>query len=343
VSVLLEVENLRVDFGTVEQPLVAVKGVDLTIEEGEVLGLVGESGSGKSLTCRSVMNLIPSPGRIAGGSIRFDGAEVLEMDRKQLRDFRAHSVGMISQNPFGSLNPVFRVGAQLAETLRVNRGLDRKAARAEAMSVLDRVGIADPARRYHSYPHELSGGMCQRVMIAMATVSHPRLLLADEPTTALDVTTQAQILELLSEMRREQGTAVLLVSHDFGVIAQVCDRVAVMYGGHIVESGPAETIYRDPDHPYTRALLSSIPELEAAGRRERRSPIPGYPPELGEVLPGCVFEPRCNYARPGCKSIPMELVPIGAGHATACPVRPFAGPSKRGTIEDDDAKTRAEA
>jgi oligopeptide/dipeptide ABC transporter ATP-binding protein len=343
VSRLLEVENLRVEFGTVERPLVAVKGVDLTIEKGEVLGLVGESGSGKSLTCRSVMNLIPSPGRIAAGSIRFDGAEVLEMGRKQLRDFRAHSVGMISQNPFSSLNPVFRVGAQLVETLRVNRGLDRKAAQAEALSMLDRVGIADPERRYHSYPHELSGGMCQRVMIAMATVSHPRLLLADEPTTALDVTTQAQILRLLSEMRREQGTAVLLVSHDFGVIAQVCDRVAVMYGGHIIECGPVETIYRDPEHPYTRALLSSIPDLDAAGGHERRSPIAGYPPELGEVLPGCVFEPRCDYARPDCKSIRMELVPVGVDHATACPVRPFVEGSKGETNQDNDAKRKAEA
>jgi len=322
---LLEIEGLRVEFEAADgPPMVAVKGVDLTVEKGEVLGLVGESGSGKSLTCRSVMGLIPSPGRIAAGSIRFDGAEVREMKRAQLRDFRAHSVGMVSQNPFTSLNPVFRVGDQVVETLRVNRGMSKSAARAEALSLFERVGIADPERRLLSYPHELSGGMCQRVMIAIATASHPRLLLADEPTTALDVTTQAQILELLAEMRREQGMSLLLVSHDFGVIAQICDRVAVMYGGHIVETGPVETIYHDPEHPYTQALLSSIPELESAGARQRREPIGGHPPELSEVLPGCVFEPRCRYARPECKSLPMTLVPVGGDHASACPVRPLA-------------------
>ncbi|HEU4598573.1 MAG TPA: ABC transporter ATP-binding protein [Solirubrobacterales bacterium] len=322
---LLRIEGLRVEFAAAEgPPLAAVKGVDLEIERGEVLGLVGESGSGKSLTCRSVMGLVPRPGRIAAGSIRFDGAEVLEMKGKEMRDFRAHSVGMVSQSPFSSLNPVFRVGAQVEETLRVNRGMDRKTARAEAVALLARVGIEDPERRYLSYPHELSGGMCQRAMIAIATASHPRLLLADEPTTALDVTTQAQILELLTQMRREQGMALLLVSHDFGVIAQVCDRVAVMYGGHVVETGPVETIYHEPEHPYTRALLASIPELEPARERERRNPISGYPPELGEEMPGCVFEPRCPHSRPGCKSISMRLDPVAEDHATACPVRPFA-------------------
>jgi oligopeptide/dipeptide ABC transporter ATP-binding protein len=320
---LLEISGLRVEFPSEEGPLVAVKGVDLALDQGEVLGLVGESGSGKSLTCRSVMRMVPDPGRISSGSIRFDGDDVLAMDESQLRDFRARSVGMVSQNPFGSLNPVFKVGAQVAETLRVNRGRSRREAKSEAVELLDKVGIVDPERRYNSYPHELSGGMCQRVMIALATASHPRLLLADEPTTALDVTTQAQILKLLTEMRREQGMAMLLVSHDFGVIAEVCDRVAVMYGGHVVETGPVDAIYHDPQHPYTRALLDSIPELDAAGTTSRRDPISGYPPELTDLLPGCVFAPRCRFAQPGCREISMNLEPIGDGRATACPVRPM--------------------
>jgi oligopeptide/dipeptide ABC transporter ATP-binding protein len=320
---LLELNGLRVEFPSDQGPLVAVKGVDLSLDQGEVLGLVGESGSGKSLTCRSVMRMVPDPGQITAGSIRFDGEDVMAMDERRLRDFRAHSVGMVSQNPFGSLNPVFRVGSQVAETLHVNRGRGRRRAKAEAIELLDKVGIVDPERRYNSYPHELSGGMCQRVMIALATASSPRMLLADEPTTALDVTTQAQILKLLTDMRREQGMALLLVSHDFGVIAEVCDRVAVMYGGHVVETGPVDAIYHDPQHPYTRALLDSIPELDAAGTASRRDPISGYPPELTEHLPGCVFAPRCQFAEAGCTEISMDLEPIDPRRASACPVRPF--------------------
>jgi oligopeptide/dipeptide ABC transporter ATP-binding protein len=323
-SPLLEIESLRIEFPGEDGPLVAVKGVDLAIEPGEVLGLVGESGSGKSLTCRAVMRMVPEPGAISAGAIRFDGEDVLSLRRSKLRDFRAHSVGMIYQNPFGSLNPVMRAGAQIAETLRVNRGLSKKAAKVEAIALLDRVGIEDPERRYGSYPHELSGGMCQRVMIAIATASNPRLMLADEPTTALDVTTQAQILKLLGQMRAEQGMAMLLVSHDFGVIAQSCDRVAVMYGGHVVETGPVETIYHEPEHPYTRALLNSVPELDSAGNVRRRAALAGHPPELSDVIPGCVFAPRCEHARPGCESVSMKLQGLGGDHATACPVQPFA-------------------
>ncbi len=321
---LLEISDLRVEFDAGGATHVAVRGVDLSVDQGEVLGLVGESGSGKSLTCRAVMRMIPPPGRIASGAIHFDGRDVGALSAAELRRFRATSVGMIYQNPFGSLNPVFTVGAQLVETLRANRGMSRSLAKAEATTLLEHVGIPDAERRARSYPHELSGGMCQRVMIALATASHPRLLLADEPTTALDVTTQAQILELLLRLQREQGTGILLVSHDFGVVAQVCDRVAVMYGGHIVETGLVETIYREPQHPYTRALLDSVPELDDAGGVRRRNPLPGQPPELGESLPGCVFEPRCSYARPGCKQVTMELVPVGGEHVSACPVKPFA-------------------
>jgi oligopeptide/dipeptide ABC transporter ATP-binding protein len=322
---LLRIDGLRVEFDGGDVPLVAVDGAGLRVEPGEVVGLIGESGSGKSLTCRSVMRLIPRPGQITAGEIEFDGRDVLAMSGKELREFRAHDAGMIYQDPFSSLNPVYRIRDQIAETLRVNLGMDKGEARTHAVELLDGVGIRDPERRALSYPHELSGGMRQRVMIALATASRPRLLLADEPTTALDVTTQAQILALLLRLRAERGMAVLLVSHDFGVIAQVCDRVAVMYAGHVVETGPMETLYTNPQHPYTRALLESVPELESAGRRTRRPGIAGVPPELSEVLPGCVFMPRCRHAQPSCAEISMELQPVSAGHETACPVRPFAG------------------
>jgi oligopeptide/dipeptide ABC transporter ATP-binding protein len=336
---LLEIEALRVEFPGADGPLVAVKGVDLAIEAGEIVGLVGESGSGKSLTCRAVMQMVPEPGAIAAGAIRFDGEDVVSLSKSKLRDFRAHSVGMIYQNPYGSLNPVTRVGAQIAETLRVNRGLGRDAAKKESVALLDRVGIEDPERRCRSYPHELSGGMCQRVMIAIATASSPRLMLADEPTTALDVTTQAQILKLLGQMRAEEGMAMLLVSHDFGVIAQACDRVAVMYGGHIVETGPVETIYHEPEHPYTRALLNSVPELDSAGNVRRRAALAGHPPELSDVIPGCVFAPRCEHAKQDCAEVAMKLEPVGPDHASACPVRPYANAGARSV----DKSQRVEA
>jgi oligopeptide/dipeptide ABC transporter ATP-binding protein len=323
-SALLTIEGVRVEFGSGEEPLVAVDGAGLTLREGEIVGLIGESGSGKSLTCRAVMRLIPRPGRIAAGSIDFDGRDVLAMSVAELREFRAHEAGMIYQDPFSSLNPVFRVRDQLEETLRLNLGMGRAEARSQAVALLDGVGIPDPERRALSYPHELSGGMRQRVMIALATASQPRLLLADEPTTALDVTTQAQILALLMRLRAERGMAVLLVSHDFGVIAQVCDRVVVMYAGHVVESGPLDALYEHAQHPYTRALLESVPRLESAGRATRQPGIAGMPPELSEVLPGCVFEPRCRYASAGCRSVSMALEPVAPGHESACPVRPFA-------------------
>jgi oligopeptide/dipeptide ABC transporter ATP-binding protein len=335
---LLEIESLRIEFpGEDDERLVAVKGVDLAIEPGEVVGLVGESGSGKSLTCRAVMRMVPEPGAISAGSIRFDGEDVLALNTKKLRRFRAHSVGMIYQNPFGSLNPVLRVGAQIAETLKVNRGMSNNAAKAEALALLDRVGIEGPERRYRAYPHELSGGMCQRVMIAIATASSPRLMLADEPTTALDVTTQAQILKLLAKMSAEEGMAMLLVSHDFGVIAQACDRVAVMYGGHIVETGPVETIYHEPEHPYTRALLNSVPELDSAGNVQRRAALAGHPPELAEFIPGCVFAPRCEHARQGCAAVEMKLERVGPDHESACPVRPYADARVRSAGEKVEA------
>jgi oligopeptide/dipeptide ABC transporter ATP-binding protein len=328
---LLRIDGLRVEFDSADGPLAAVKDAGLSILPGEIVGLIGESGSGKSLTCRSVMRLVHRPGRIAAGQIEFDGRDVLGMSAAELRSFRAHDAGMIYQDPFSSLNPLLRIGRQVTETLRANLGMGRAEARAHAVELLDGVGIPDPERRALSYPHELSGGMRQRVMIALATASRPRLLLADEPTTALDVTTQAQILGLLQRLRAERGMAVLLVSHDFGVIAQVCDRVAVMYGGSILETAPIAAIYTDAQHPYTRALLESVPELESAGHAKRRPGIGGRPPELAEVLPGCVFAPRCAHAQEGCDSVSMALVPVGRDHASACPVRPFAAPRSANT------------
>jgi oligopeptide/dipeptide ABC transporter ATP-binding protein len=320
---LLTIEGLRVEFDSPQGPVVAVRDAGLSIRAGEIVGLIGESGSGKTLTCRSVIRLVPWPGHITAGRIEFEGRDVLGMNAKELRELRAHDVGMIYQDPFSSLNPVFRIGHQVAETLRVNLGLSRTEARGRTLELLRDVGIPDPERRALSYPHEFSGGMRQRVMIALAMAPQPRLLLADEPTTALDVTTQAQILALLMRLREERNIAVLLVSHDFGVIAQVCHRVAVMYGGHIVESGPIEALYHHAQHPYTRALLDSVPQLESAGRVTRKSVIPGAPPEPAEELTGCVFKSRCRYAQPGCDVVSMALEPVSPGHETACPVRPF--------------------
>jgi oligopeptide/dipeptide ABC transporter ATP-binding protein len=321
---LLTIENLRVEFASDDGPLPAVKDVSLSVAPGEIVGLIGESGSGKSLTCRSVMRLIQRPGRIAAGRITFEDRDVLALSSSRLRDFRAHDAGMIYQDPFSSLNPVLRIGAQVAETLRANLGMGGAQAKAHAVELLDGVGIPEPARRALSYPHELSGGMRQRVMIALATASRPKLLLADEPTTALDVTTQAQILALLQRLRAERGMAVLLVSHDFGVIAQVCDRVAVMYGGHIVETAPIAEIYTGAQHPYTRALLESVPDLGSAGSVTRRPGIRGAPPELTDVLEGCVFAPRCDHRRDECASVTMALETITPVHGCACPIRPFA-------------------
>jgi len=321
---LLTIDGLRVEFDSAEGSVAAVSEAGLSIRPGEIVGLVGESGSGKTLTCRSVIRLVPWPGRITAGHIEFDGRDVLAMNAKELRDLRARHVGMIFQDPFTSLNPVFRIGAQVMETLRLNLGVGKSEARTQMLALLRDVGIPDPERRALSYPHEFSGGMRQRVMIALATASQPRLLLADEPTTALDVTTQAQILALLVRLSKKRDMAVLLVSHDFGVISQVCDRVAVMYGGYIVESGPIDVLHRQTEHPYTRALLDAVPRLEAAGQRTRLPGISGAPPQPTDLPSGCVFQPRCRFARPGCEEVTMALEQVGPGHETACPMRPLA-------------------
>ena len=316
----LTVQGLRIAFGTGRHEHVAVHNVSLTVGRGEVVGLVGESGSGKSLTCRAIIRLLPTGGRIVGGEIEFAKRNLLAVSQRQLRQVRQHEIGMVFQDPFTSLNPTLRVGKQLIETLRVNLGTDKATAQRRAVELLSRVEIAGPAGKLRAYPHELSGGQRQRVMIALAIASNPQLLIADEPTTALDVSTQARVLNLLRELRSERDMAMLIVSHDFGVIATMCDRVVVMYGGFAVESGTTEQVYTAPQHPYTRALLAAIPTLDVAEAGVRRPAIPG--PPLGTVPyeGGCPFAPRCPFAREACTTIEMRMIPVSDdGHLTACP------------------------
>jgi peptide/nickel transport system ATP-binding protein/oligopeptide transport system ATP-binding protein len=314
---LLEVEDLRVVFGARGREQVAVDGVSLSLAPGEVLGIVGESGSGKSLTALSILRLIPDPpGRLAGGRIRLQGRDLATLNDAAMNRVRGKEIAMIFQEPMTALNPVFRVGEQIGETLRVHDGLGRAEARARALQLLARVGIGNPAQRLDQYPHELSGGMRQRVMIAIALACRPRILIADEPTTALDVTIQAQILLLLRDLQREFGMAVILITHDLGVIAQVVDRVAVMYAGRIVEEGSVHQVFEKPSHPYTRLLLQSIPSLEH--RRERLQTIPGKVPSLNDLPAGCRFHPRCPQSRDPCRQrLPADFE-VDPGHRAAC-------------------------
>jgi peptide/nickel transport system ATP-binding protein/oligopeptide transport system ATP-binding protein len=318
VSALLEIEDLAVSFRTERGEVEALSGVSFTVGAGESFGVVGESGSGKSLTALAVMGLVPDPpGRISRGTIRFAG-EVL--DAKAQARLRGREIAMIFQEPMSALNPVFTVGEQVAEGLRVHEKLSHRAASARAAELLGHVGIPDPVRRLAQYPHELSGGMRQRVMIAAALACRPRLLIADEPTTALDVTIQAQILALLGALQRETGMAVLLITHDLGVIAQVVSRVAVMYAGRVVEGGPVLPVFEAPAHPYTHALLKSIPALneEAA----RLPAIPGSVPVPSAWPAGCRFHPRCAVADAACSAATPPLVAVAPDHAAAC-IRPF--------------------
>ena len=322
---LLSVRGLTVQFTSGGRVSRALDGVDLEIRAGETVGLVGETGCGKSATALAVMGLIPSPpGRVVAGQVFFEREDLLTKTGAELRRLRGAGISMIFQEPMTSLDPSFTIGSQLAEVLEAHRGLAGRAGRQAALALLEDVRLPHPERVLGQYPFQLSGGMRQRVMIALATASQPRLLLADEPTTALDVTTQAQILALLTRLNKEHKMGMLLVSHDFGVIAQVCDRVAVMYGGYIVETAPVEAIYHGAEHPYTRGLLESIPRIESAGHPTRLPLIRGLPPDPTEPPPGCVFEPRCPYTKPTCSAISMTLEPVGPAHATACPVRPFA-------------------
>jgi oligopeptide transport system ATP-binding protein len=316
---LLDVQDLHTHFHTRNGVYRAVDGVSFTLEKGETLGIVGESGSGKSVTCYSLMGLVPQPpGRIAGGRALFDGVDLLHAPPARLRDIRGKRIAMIFQDPMTSLNPYLRISEQLIEPLLIHEKISPADALKRGLAMLEAVGINDAARRLHSYPHEFSGGMRQRVMIAMALITRPELLIADEPTTALDVTVQAQILELIRRLQHEFGMAVIFITHDLGVVSGLCDRVQVMYAGRIVERADTRTIFYTPRHPYTKALQRSIPALQEKGRKLYT--IPGLPPDLSQPVSGCAFAPRCEFATDRCRSESPGLRPVAAGqpHAHAC-------------------------
>ena len=308
-SRLLEVQDLQTHFPTRAGLVKAVDGVSFHVDQGELLGLVGESGSGKSITALSVMRLIAPPGKIAAGSIKFKGEELTTASAERLREIRGNDIAMIFQDPMTSLNPVYTVGEQIAEALRLHRKLDRKAAWSAAIEAMKEVSIPSPERRANDYPHQLSGGMRQRVMIAMALACDPELLIADEPTTALDVTIQAQILELLDELRRTRQLAVLLITHDLGVVAETADRVCVMYTGRIVEESGVYEIFEKPKHPYTQGLLRSVPKLTAHDieRAVRLKTIEGVVPSPTNLPPGCHFAPRCEFRMDKCTQFEIPL------------------------------------
>ncbi len=314
---LLEVRDLRVHLFTSRGVVRAVDGVSFSLEAGRSLGIVGESGCGKTMTALSLMRLIPSPpARIVGGSIRFDGQDVVQMDAERLRALRGNQVAMIYQDPMTTLNPVFTVGEQIAEAVRLHRGDGRQAAFLRAVEVLTLVGIPDPDRVARAYPHQLSGGMRQRAVIGMALACDPKLLIADEPTTALDVTIQAQILELLRRLRDDLGTGIILITHDLGVIADLVDEVMVMYAGKLVEHAPVRSLFAEPRHPYTRGLLASVPSLDLRERRLRT--IEGTVPPAHAMPAGCRFNPRCALAEERCRDLEPPLVPVGNGTNAAC-------------------------
>ena len=317
---LLEVTDLRTEFPTRAGLVKAVDGVSLKIGAGELLGLVGESGCGKSITALSIMRLISKPGKIAGGSIKFKGEELTTASTERLREIRGNDIAMIFQDPMTSLNPVFTVGEQIAEALRLHRKLDRKAAWAAAIEAMKEVSIPSPERRVRDYPHQLSGGMRQRVMIAMALACDPELLIADEPTTALDVTIQAQILELLDELRRTRQLAVLLITHDLGVVAEVADRVCVMYTGKIVEESGVDELFETPKHPYTQGLLRSVPKLTEVGslKSERLKTIDGTVPSPTNLPNGCHFAPRCSQRLDICTRGDIPLLPLANDVRVRC-------------------------
>jgi oligopeptide/dipeptide ABC transporter ATP-binding protein len=316
---LLSVRDLRTEFRTGAGILRAVDGITYSVEAGETVAIVGESGSGKSVSAMSILRLIPDPpGRIAGGEIIFDGQDLLKLSEDDMRVIRGGAIGMVFQEPMTSLNPVLTIGRQLTEVLEQHRGATPSAARTRAVELLGLVGISDPARRLKQYPHQLSGGMRQRIMIAMALACEPKLVIADEPTTALDVTIQAQILELMKALTQRLNIALVIITHNLGVVARYAQRVNVMYAGRIVESGPAAAIYRDPRHPYTIALLRSVPRLDRP-RLTRLEPVDGQPPDLTRLDGGCAFRPRCRFALPACADARPALTGIGeSGHLAAC-------------------------
>jgi oligopeptide transport system ATP-binding protein len=315
---LLRVEGLKTVFQTKGKTVTAVTGVNLELALGETLGIVGESGSGKSVTMLSVMRLIPSPpGRIVGGSVQFGGRDLLKLSKEEMRKVRGKEIAMIFQDPMTSLNPVLTISHQMSEAIMLHLGLDRKAARARALELLQQVGIPDAANRLDDYPHQFSGGMRQRVMIAMGLSCNPRLLIADEPTTALDVTIQAQIVALVKRLRDEAGMSVIWITHDLGIVAGLAQRIVVMYAGHVMENAPVGELYANPRHPYTLGLLGAIPRLDGAGSK-RLTPIPGLPPDLGNPPAGCPFVTRCPFRIDKCATERPAPMPVGPQHYSAC-------------------------
>jgi peptide/nickel transport system ATP-binding protein len=316
-SPLLSIAALRTTFRTANGEIVAVDGVDVSVARGRTLGIVGESGCGKSVLSLSVMRLVPPPGRIAGGAIMFDGRNLLDLPPAEMRAIRGNRIAMIFQEPMTSLNPVFTAGAQIMEAMRAHdRSASTATLRARAIEALTRVRIPAPERRFDEYPHQMSGGMRQRVMIAMALACAPDLLIADEPTTALDVTVQAQILDLLRELQQQTGMAIILITHDLGVVAEMADEVAVMYAGRVVERAPGAAIFDDPQHPYTLGLLGSIPKIEE--QRDRLLAIEGTVPPPFDQPHGCRFHPRCVFAEPACTAEDPPLRELGPAHRAAC-------------------------
>ncbi len=314
---LLEVEDLRTSFHTRNGVVRAVDGVSFCIDRGETLGIVGESGSGKSVTCLSLLGLVPQPpGRIEGAGAVLEGIDLLRCPQEVLRGIRGRRVAMIFQDPMTSLNPYMTIEEQLMEPLLIHEKIGRAAAARMALQALQEVGVPEAEQRIRSYPHQFSGGMRQRAMIAMALIGKPDLLIADEPTTALDVTVQAQILDLIAQQQRQRGVAVIFISHDLSVVAGFCDRVMVMYAGRVVETADTRTIFRAPKHPYTRALQRSRPAMQAKGAE--LCVIPGLPPDLSRPVPGCAFAPRCEFAVADCGRTEMRLQDVGAGRASAC-------------------------
>jgi oligopeptide/dipeptide ABC transporter ATP-binding protein len=342
-DVLLEIRDLRTHFHVMDGVVKAVDGVDLLIRRGQTLGLVGESGCGKSVTALSIMRLIDDPpGRIVDGEIWFDGRDLLALGDSEMRDVRGNDIAMIFQEPMTSLNPVFTVGDQIAEAVRLHQDVGPSEARNRAIESLRAVGVPAPERRVRQYPHELSGGLRQRVMIAMALSCNPKLLIADEPTTALDVTIQAQILELIKELQARTGTALLLITHDLGVVAETVQRIAVMYAGVIVEQGTAEQVLLDPKHPYTQGLLSSIPAKQRRG--QQLSVIKGVVPNPFRMPPGCKFEPRCPFAWDMCRSRQPALeVSAREQRSVRCLLHTTEGESRRARFEQAAAAAVREA
>jgi oligopeptide/dipeptide ABC transporter ATP-binding protein len=318
-GVLLDIDSLQTHFITDAGVVRAVDGVSLSVRKGETLGIVGESGCGKSVTALSVLRLIPDPpGKIVGGRIMLDGRNLLQLSEEEMRKVRGGSISMIFQEPMTSLNPVFTVGDQIAEGIRLHQGLSKRESWNKAIEMLRLVRIPDPDRRVKEYPHQMSGGMRQRVMIAMALSCNPQLLIADEPTTALDVTIQAQILELLNQLKTELGMAVMLITHDLGVVADTAARVAVMYAGRVVEEAPVLELFKNPLHPYTQGLLNSIPRMEKAERRERLQAIPGMVPDLLDLPAGCKFQARCTKIFQPCSGDEPALREVAPDHRVRC-------------------------